>query len=276
MYSIPQNIAALLFLVLLVGCGDTPTKTAGGPTETDGTVNTAQQDAQNGDEKKEGQESTDKPAADKPAADKPIKKPTATMTSSKSMAGMSGGMKGMGNMKAPDPKDIKFKDKVESNATDAPKKVSELVFTNKDGTQISLADYAGEKNVVLVFTEGFNGMLCPFCTTQTSRLVANYGKFQERDCEVIVVYPGPEDHIEEFVEAARTHEKEQVDKVPFPIVLDKNFAAVRYFGIQSMHAHPSTYLIDKNGAVKFAYVGADMTADRPSVKAILARLDQLQ
>ena len=74
-------------------------------------------------------------------------------------------------------------------------------------------------------------------------------------------------------------QKTQVDKVPFPIALDKDFAATDYFDIHSKLAHPSTHLIDKQGNVQFAYVGNDMTADRPSgpsVKAMLQRLDQLQ
>lgn len=190
-------------------------------------------------------------------------------------APMNSTMSGMGKMKFPDPKDMKFKDSIESNV-DFPKAINELVFTNKDGTKIKLANYAGKKNVILVFTEGFNGMLCPFCKTQTSRLVANYDKFQERDCEVIVVYPGAEEHLDDFVEAALKTEKEQIDEVPFPIVLDKDFKATDFFDIHSMHAHPSTFLIDKQGNVKFAYVGADMTADRPSIKALLNRLDNLQ
>ncbi len=184
-------------------------------------------------------------------------------------------MAGMGKMKSPALKDVKFKDVIESNV-EAPKSVQDLVFSTKDGTQIKLADFAGQKNIMLVFTKGFNGMLCPFCKTQTSRLVANYDKFKQRDCEVIVVYPGAEDHLDEFVEAALKTEKEQVDQVPFPIVLDKDFAATNFFDIHSEHAHPSTYLIDKHGNVKFAYVGADMTADRPSIKAMLSKLDRLQ
>ena len=169
----------------------------------------------------------------------------------------------------------RFKDSVESNA-EAPETINELVFTTKNGGEIKIADFLGKKNVILVFTEGFNGMLCPFCKTQTSRLVANYDKFQKRDCEVIVVYPGPEDHLDEFVEAALKTEKEQVDEVPFPIVLDKDFKATNFFDIHSMHAHPSTFLIDKKGGVQFAYVGTDMSADRPSVSAILKKLDELE
>ena len=71
-------------------------------------------------------------------------------------------------------------------------------------------------------------------------------------------------------------EKSQVDKVPFPIVLDTEFTATDYFDIHSTHAHPSTYLIDKQGGIKFAYVGKNMTADRPSIKAILDKLDALE
>ena len=184
-------------------------------------------------------------------------------------------MAGMGKMKFPAPKDMKFKDKIESNVK-VTKTLGDLVFTTKDGSKIKLGDYAGKKNIILVFTEGFNGMLCPFCKTQTSRLVANYEEFKKRDCEVIVVYPGPEERLEDFIKAAISIEKNQVDKVPFPIVLDEDFAATDYFDIHSMFAHPSTYLIDKQGKVQFAYVGNDMTADRPSVKAMLERVDQLQ
>ena len=201
----------------------------------------------------------------KPAADSTAKAPA--------MKGMNG-MGGMGKMKFPASKDMKFKDDVESNV-EPPLSISDLVFTNKDGTLIKMVDYLGKKNVILVFTEGFNGMLCPFCKTQTSRLVANYVRFQKRDCEIIVVYPGPKHHLEEFVEAALKTEKEQVDKVPFPIVLDQEFKATEYFDIHSMHAHPSTYLIDKKGGVQFAYVGSDMSADRPSVKALIKKLDEI-
>ena len=184
-------------------------------------------------------------------------------------------MNGMGGMKFPASADMKFKDGVDSNV-ELPESVGDLVFTNKDGSELKVADYRGKQNLILVFTEGFNGMLCPFCKTQTSRLVANYEKFKQRNCEVIVVYPGPVDRLDDFVEAALTTEKIQVDKVPFPIVLDKDFSATKFFAIQSRHAHPSTYLVDKEGNVKFAYVGQDMTADRPSIKTMLDKLDRLQ
>lgn len=169
-------------------------------------------------------------------------------------------------------KPIQFKDDVTSSV-ELPESVQELTFIDTKGNTVAIADYkAANKNVVLVFTEGFNQMICPYCKTQTSRLVANYEKFKKLDTEVLVVYPGATDHLDEFVESARTTDKEQLRSVPFPIVLDEDFKAVDFFGIRSKLAHPSTYIIDKSGNVVLAYVGADMTADRPSVKAILEKL----
>lgn len=169
--------------------------------------------------------------------------------------------------------EIKFKDSVKSN-TKLPKKIDQLMFVDTNGDKIFVKNFKGKKNLIIVFTEGFNKMLCPFCKTQTSRLVANYDKFKKLDTEILVVYPGGTEHLSEFIDAARTVDKEQVDEVPFPIVLDPNFTATEFFKIRSMHAHPSTYVINKSGEICLAYVGADMTADRPSVKALLAKVKE--
>lgn len=171
--------------------------------------------------------------------------------------------------------DIVFKDDVETNTT-SPDSLEGLKFFDTSGAPFLLSQYAGKTNVVLVFTEGWTGMLCPFCKTQTARLIANYAEFQNLDTEIVIVYPGNSDHLQEFTEAARTTDKGQVDRVPFPIVLDPSLEAVEFFNIRSNLAHPSTYIIDKQGRIQFAYVGNDKSADRPSVKALLRTLTALQ
>lgn len=185
----------------------------------------------------------------------------------------------MGGMSIPGPDSIAFKDeldpeKVNASLAGIPEGLDGLVFVDTDNQRVALEDYIGRKNVVLVFTEGFAGMLCPFCKAQTSRLVANYDKFEDLDTEILVVYPGARDHLDEFLEAARTTAAGQVERVPFPIVLDEDLTATQFFEIQSNLAHPSTYVIDKLGKVRFAYVGDDMSADRPSVKALLTKLEE--
>jgi peroxiredoxin len=56
--------------------------------------------------------------------------------------------------------------------------------------------------------------------------------------------------------------------------LDEDYQAVERLGIRADQAKPSTYILDKQGKVRFAYVGKD-TTDRPSVKAMLDQLDKL-
>jgi peroxiredoxin len=89
---------------------------------------------------------------------------------------------------------------------------------------------------------------------------------------VLVVFPGPSQHLQDFVQRSR----EQADNtpVPFAILLDENFQAVDKLGIRADLAKPSTYIVDKQGKVVFAYVGATST-DRPSVKAVLEQLDRV-
>jgi peroxiredoxin len=60
----------------------------------------------------------------------------------------------------------------------------------------------------------------------------------------------------------------------FPVVLDRNLAAVDRLGIRGAKAKPSTYILDRQGRVVYAYVGSGQ-ADRPSVKAVLDQLDKL-
>ncbi len=170
-------------------------------------------------------------------------------------------------------KHVKFKDDVATN-TNLPTNIDQLEFVDTAGNLITLNDFKGKKNIVLVFTRGFSGKLCPFCNTQTSRLIANYEEISKRDAEVLLVYPGNREKIGQFIEAAKVSEKSQVNRVPFPILLDEDLEAVQFFDISDSLALPSTYVIDMDGKLRFAYVGSN-PSDRPSLKAILEQLDNL-
>ena len=97
----------------------------------------------------------------------------------------------------PTPAKLEFKDNVQSNA-EAPANIGQLTFVNRHGETVNLADYVGKQNVLLVFMRGFSGAICPFCQTQTSRLISNYDKFQQRNTEILLVYPGAADTVEPF------------------------------------------------------------------------------
>lgn len=179
----------------------------------------------------------------------------------------------------PDPYDysnvpIKFKDDVQSNAEVADDDLN-LTFVDTKGNKVALDDFRGRKNVVLVFTRGFTGQICPFCTAQTSRLLTNYPEFSRRNTEVLAVFPGQKSRVVDFLNAVHAQDKSGPAEPPFPVLLDEELAAVDRLGIRSDLAKPSTYILDKEGRVRFAYVGAHV-GDRPSVKALLQELDSIE
>jgi peroxiredoxin len=171
--------------------------------------------------------------------------------------------------------EITFLDDVQSNVT-AGDEVGGLSFVDVDGKTTRLRDFVGSKSVVLVITRGNTNPICPYCTTQTSRLIANYAKFSERNAEVIVVYPieRPQDEtrLADFLRATRDKLDDPEQPVPFPILLDVELVAVDRLGIRKDLSKPATYILDPRGKIRFAYVGADL-ADRPSVAAMLEQLD---
>jgi peroxiredoxin len=167
--------------------------------------------------------------------------------------------------------DFKFLDEVENNREDDGT-VSDLQFVDSDGNTVRLDQFKGKKNVLLVFTRGFSGQLCPFCTTQTSRLIANYDQFTKRDAEVLLVYPGSKEQLPMFMQASI--ETSGSESFPFPVLLDEDLAAVNRLGIAAQLAFPSTFIIDKQNKVRLSYVGSN-PVDRPSIKALLAQLDRL-
>lgn len=160
--------------------------------------------------------------------------------------------------------------------------VEALEFVGVDGQPVDLRPFLGQKNVVLVITRGntsgtgptaYYGNICLYCATQTSRLIANYPAFRDQGAEVVVVFPirqlADRGSVSQFHEALR-RTGATVDP-PFPLVLDVELHAVDQLGIRADLSKPATYIVDKQGQVRFAYVSATV-ADRPSVQSMLEQL----
>jgi peroxiredoxin len=183
---------------------------------------------------------------------------------------------------------IKFKDQVKPNREPKSSELGDLSFLDAAGNKVDLASYRGKSNLVLVVTRGFvgsetqvdgtsQGNFCTFCSTQTSRMIANYSKFKQRNAEVLVVFPiarqSDAGALDRFATHVQGDKKAAVD-APFPLLLDVDLAAVDALGIRADLSKPATYILDKQGEVRFAYVGQSLS-DRPSVKALLDQLDQI-
>lgn len=172
---------------------------------------------------------------------------------------------------------IQFKDKVQSNEL-GDQSIGDFVFTDINGNQTSLQEYRGKKNVVLVVTRGYAGSVCLYCATQTSRLLTSYSQFSQRDTEVVVVFPiettDDSRRHRDFVVSVKNKLDTPIEKIPFPIVLDVELKVVDQLGIRKDLSKPATYILDKEGQTRFAYVGESL-ADRPSVKALIEQLESL-
>ena len=164
-----------------------------------------------------------------------------------------------------------FKD-VESNSETGgrlPERDVQLIGAS--GETVSLSDYRG-KPLVLIFMRGFPGFICPYCTTQTAQLAARYGELTAAGAEVAIVYPTKEDDrekVREFVAACNEILEEEGEAgLPFPVLLDPGTKVVRRYNIEGDLSKPSTYVLDAQGVVHYAYVGRT-SDDRPSVDRIL-------
>jgi peroxiredoxin len=135
-----------------------------------------------------------------------------------------------------------------------------------------MEDYRGKRSVVLVFTRGYPGYICPLCTSYTAQIAHRYADIAAAGAEVLLVFPGSPEKVGDFVKAAReVLELEGPGALPFPVLLDVEMKNVELFGIRGELARPSTYVIDRTGTVRFAFVG-EQPHERPDVDTILREL----
>jgi peroxiredoxin len=155
-----------------------------------------------------------------------------------------------------------------------------LTLASLDGAPVTLGDVAPGRNLVVVMTRGFNGAVCPYCSTQTAQLVTNYKQLQALNTEVVLIYPlqAEQDspYYQQFLGRVNSiNGTDENELPPFPVVFDVGLKVVYLLGLRKDLSKPATYILDPQGSVRFAYVGETLS-DRPSLKAILQQLKQLQ
>lgn len=148
-----------------------------------------------------------------------------------------------------------------------------LRFINSNGEVINIEELSAKKNILLVVLRGFAGSVCLVCSSQTIALSNSVDEFSKRNTEIILVYPGEAESIPHFVSSVQNLESEF--SLPFPIVLDADLSLVTKFKINGSLAKPSTLLIDKDGIIRYAYVGKH-PGDRPTIPSLLDIIDKLE
>ena len=127
-------------------------------------------------------------------------------------------------------------------------KAPDFTLPDKDGTPVSLSDFAGKK-VVLYFYPKDN---TPGCTRQACAFAATYGEFEQLGVTVIGVSK----------DSAASHQK-FADKhsLPFILLSDPELTAIqaydvwqekKLYGKVSMGVVRTTYVIDEHGVIEKA------------------------
>jgi len=94
-----------------------------------------------------------------------------------------------------------------------------------------------------------------------------YERFQQQNAELICISSDSPEIQQRTVSE---------NNLPFPLYSDASREVIRYYGVlneQGTLARPSTFVIDKQGVVRFAYVRDD-PGDRPMNTRLLGILRQ--
>jgi thioredoxin-dependent peroxiredoxin len=151
-----------------------------------------------------------------------------------------------------------------------------FVLRTLDDKQVELQQLIAKSPVVLVVLRGWPGYQCPLCTRQVQEFIAQAPQFHERGAHVVMVYPGPAPKLEEH---AREFLKNKNWPAEFTFVADPDYQMITRYGLRwdakNETAYPSTFIIDREGKVQFAYV-SKTHGDRVSAAKVMAEVGRMQ
>ncbi len=118
-----------------------------------------------------------------------------------------------------------------------------------DGRSVTLAEFRGRKNVVLIFYPKDDTSLC---TKQLCEFRDSWAAAAAVDTVVFGVNPGSADSHQTF---------RQKFQLPFPLLVDDGQQVARLYGSQGLIVRRSVYLVGKSGQIRFAGRGVPKPAD---------------
>ncbi len=134
-------------------------------------------------------------------------------------------------------------------------KAPEFSMIDQNSTTHSLGQYAGEKNLILVF---YPADFTPGCTTQLCQFRDSYDDLRERDIEVFGINPQNWETHHKFAERYN---------LSFPILFDPLGKHAKHYKaslIQGFVNKRAVYGVNKEGIITFAQYGM------PSIESVAA------
>ena len=140
------------------------------------------------------------------------------------------------------------------------------------GPKIDLSKSIKKGPVVLVMLRGFPGYQCPLCTQQMGDLLKSSAELEATKAEVILIYPGPAADLK--LRASEFLKDKNLPK-NFRLGVDPDVALIGRYGLrwsaEGETSYPSTFVIGRNGIIKFAKISRDH-GNRATAKEILDAL----
>jgi peroxiredoxin len=111
-----------------------------------------------------------------------------------------------------------------------------------DGSQTSTTQLRGKVTLI-----NFWATSCTACVAEMPQIISTYNQYQSRGFETVAVAMSydPPSYVVNFA---------QTRKLPFKVAIDNTGAVAKAWG--DIKLTPTTYLVDKQGAIVKRYVGA--------------------
>ena len=131
----------------------------------------------------------------------------------------------------------------------------ESTFVLLDGSKQTTQDLKGKVTLV-----NFWATSCTTCVAEMPQIVATYDKFKAKGYETVAVAMqyDPPSYVVNFAETR---------KLPFKVAIDNTGAVAQAWG--DIKLTPTTYVVDKQGAIVKKYVG---TPDFPELHKLIEKL----
>ena len=150
-----------------------------------------------------------------------------------------------------------------------------LELESYDSGTVKLAEAIRKGPVVVMVLRGNPGYQCPLCTRQVGQFIAAAKELDAANATVIMVYPGPAANLE-----SKAKEFLKGTKLPkgFHLTIDPDYAFTNDWHLRwdapQETAYPSTFVVDKDGKIRFAKISKSH-GDRAPVADVIKSLKEM-
>lgn len=145
-----------------------------------------------------------------------------------------------------------------------------------DDKVVELKTLAAKRPVLLVVLRGWPGYQCPICSRQVNDYAGKAADFAAQGVQVLMVYPGPADQLKAHAGEFLTNRQWPAE---FLYVIDPDYTFTNAYGLRwdapKETAYPATFIVDREGRVRFAHVSKSH-GNRVSAAAALETLAALK